>query len=136
MDSRQTGLVIASRRKQLHMTQQELADALGVTNKAVSKWETGQGLPDIGLLEALSDTLGVSIDALIRGELPGRPACSRKPAVWRAPFCCLCCGFSCWPGRRVFSPSISAALRQGWPGIFQWPCSSSCLSRFSPSDTG
>lgn len=70
MDSRQTGLVIASRRRQLHMTQQELADALGVTNKAVSKWETGQGLPDIGLLEALSDTLGVSIDALIRGELP------------------------------------------------------------------
>lgn len=89
MDSRQTGLVIASRRKQLHMTQQELADALGVTNKAVSKWETGQGLPDIGLLEALSDTLGVSIDALIRGELPeegkeGDPLYMSSPLLFEA----------------------------------------------------
>lgn len=50
------------------MTQQQLADTLGVTNKAVSKWETGQGMPDISILESLSQILGVSIDEIIRGE--------------------------------------------------------------------
>ena len=50
------------------MTQQQLADTLGVTNKAVSKWETGQGMPDISILESLSQVLGVSIDEIIKGE--------------------------------------------------------------------
>lgn len=68
MDSKRTGLFIAYCRKQKQMTQQQLADTLGVTNKAVSKWETGQGMPDISILESLSQILGVSIDEIIRGE--------------------------------------------------------------------
>lgn len=67
MDIKRTGRLIAARRKQKNLTQQELADALGVGNRAVSKWETGQGMPDISLLEDLSRVLEISIDDLVRG---------------------------------------------------------------------
>ena len=45
-----TGSFIAQRRKELGLTQKQLSEILGVTNKAVSKWETNQGLPDVGML--------------------------------------------------------------------------------------
>ena len=63
-----TGRFIAQRRKELKMTQKELAEKLGVTNKAVSKWETGQGLPDVSVLAALSKALNISVDELLAGE--------------------------------------------------------------------
>ena len=50
MDNKKTGQLIARRRKAAGLTQKELAERLGVTNKAVSKWETGGGLPDVGML--------------------------------------------------------------------------------------
>lgn len=50
------------------LTQQQLADRIGVSCKAVSKWETGRGLPDITLLEPLAAALGVSVPELMRGE--------------------------------------------------------------------
>ena len=50
------------------MTQQELADRLGVTNKAISKWETGEALPDTALLVPIADVFGVSVDELLRGQ--------------------------------------------------------------------
>lgn len=59
------GRYIAARRTELGMTQKELADRLHVTNKAVSKWETGRGLPDIQLLEPLSQALDISVATLI-----------------------------------------------------------------------
>ena len=63
-----TGMFIAQLRKQRGMTQQELAAQLGVTDKAVSKWETGKGLPDVGLLIPLGDALGVSVNELLHGD--------------------------------------------------------------------
>ena len=50
------------------LTQKELAAKLGVTNKAISKWETGQGMPDISILLKLSEILEVSVEELLSGE--------------------------------------------------------------------
>ena len=73
MDSQKIGQRIASLRKEQNLTQQELADRLGVTNKAVSKWERGDGLPDISLMTALADALDVTVDELLRGERRAAP---------------------------------------------------------------
>ena len=56
-DARKTGAFIARKRKEAGLTQLELAEMLGVTNRAVSKWETGAGLPDTALLTRLADAL-------------------------------------------------------------------------------
>lgn len=55
-------------RKEKGMTQAELAAAVGVTNKAVSKWETGEAMPEAALLLPLSEILGVSVDELLKGK--------------------------------------------------------------------
>ncbi|MEA4989087.1 MAG: helix-turn-helix transcriptional regulator [Anaerovorax sp.] len=61
---------ISKLRKNKGMTQQELAEKLGVTNKAVSRWETGEGYPEVTLLAPLSNCLGVTVDYLFRTESP------------------------------------------------------------------
>lgn len=68
MDNTRFGAFVAQLRKEQNMTQKELADRLNVTDKAVSKWETGKGFPDVKLLEPLAQVLGVSLVELIRGE--------------------------------------------------------------------
>ena len=50
------------------MTQQELADKIGVTDRAISKWENGRGLPDLSLMMPLSKELGITINELVSGE--------------------------------------------------------------------
>ncbi len=55
-------------RKPKGLTQQEVADALGVSNKTVSSWETGASCPDIGMLPAIAELFGVTCDELLRGE--------------------------------------------------------------------
>ena len=62
-----TGAVIRALREGKHMTQEALAEKLHVSGKAVSKWETGQGFPDISLLEPLSGALGISVIELLSG---------------------------------------------------------------------
>ena len=64
------GTYIAENRKQLGMTQAQLADRLHVTDKAVSKWERGLSYPDVTLLEPLAEALSVNIDALLRCRMP------------------------------------------------------------------
>lgn len=68
MDNYVTGAVIRALREKQNMTQEELAQKICVTGKAVSKWETGRGFPDIGLLENLGKALGVSVIELLSGE--------------------------------------------------------------------
>jgi transcriptional regulator with XRE-family HTH domain len=68
MDAMIVGNKIAKYRKEKNMTQQQLAEKLAVTNKAVSKWETGAGLPDIAILPILASELGVSLDDLVSEE--------------------------------------------------------------------
>lgn len=68
MDPTQMGAFIAQQRKARGLTQQRLAEPLGVTDKAVSKWERGLSCPDIALLTPLAELLGVSVNELLRGE--------------------------------------------------------------------
>ena len=68
MDTYITGQTIKKLREAKGLTQNQLAEQIGVSNKAVSKWETQKGLPDISLIEALSKALGVSVMELISGD--------------------------------------------------------------------
>lgn len=68
MDKNITGRFIAELRKQKGFTQKELAEKLMVTDKAISRWERGKGLPDTSLLKPLGDVLGVSITELLSGK--------------------------------------------------------------------
>lgn len=68
MDSKKIGKLIAKRRKEKGMTQGELAERLSVSNKTISKWETGAGLPDISILVNLASVLDISVDDLLRGK--------------------------------------------------------------------
>lgn len=76
-DTERTGAFLAQKRKEKGLTQLELAEKLGVTNRAVSKWETGAGLPDTALLTRLADALATTADALLA-------AARRKPHPHRA----------------------------------------------------
>ena len=69
MDTNATGRFIAELRKQKGYTQKELAQKLMVTDKAVSRWETGKGFPDTSLLKPLGDILGVSVTELLSGKM-------------------------------------------------------------------
>ena len=68
MDQSKIGAFIQERRKQQGLTQQQLADRLGVTNKAVSKWETGRSMPDVGLFEPLCRELAIGLPELLAGR--------------------------------------------------------------------
>ncbi|MBQ4191517.1 MAG: helix-turn-helix transcriptional regulator [Clostridiales bacterium] len=63
-----TGTMIRRLREERKMTQLQLAGKIGVTDKAISKWETGRGYPDIALVEPLAEALGVSVIELFSGE--------------------------------------------------------------------
>lgn len=69
MDQMKTGGLIRTLRRRRGLTQLALAERLGVSDKAVSKWERGRGAPDIALLPSLSEALGVDTKARLRGDL-------------------------------------------------------------------
>ena len=68
MDAKKLGQFIAQLRKEPNMTQADLAQKLQVTDKAVSKWERGLGLPDINSIEPLAEALGVTVLEIMRSE--------------------------------------------------------------------
>lgn len=68
MNTEKTGSFIAELRKEKGLTQAQLAQQLHVSDKAVSRWETGRGFPDIGSLEEISSKLEVSVAELLKGE--------------------------------------------------------------------
>lgn len=70
MDQEKIGGLIRSLRHSHHLTQQELAQRIGVSDKAVSKWERGLGCPDVSLLGPLSEAFQVDLSALLEGDLP------------------------------------------------------------------
>lgn len=80
MDNIRFGSFVAQLRKERGLTQKELAQRLHVTDKAVSKWETGRGFPDLKLLEPLAQTLEVSLVELLQGERTSSPTLSVEEA--------------------------------------------------------
>ncbi len=68
MDAKATGGLIARRRKEQNWSQGELAERLHVTDKAISKWETGRGIPSVDLLEPLAEALGLTVSELLSGR--------------------------------------------------------------------
>ena len=70
MDTYITGSTIKRLRENLRITQQQLAEKIGVSSKTVSKWETAKGLPDISLIEPLSLALQVSVAELLCHHFP------------------------------------------------------------------
>ena len=92
MDPVQMGRFLARLRREAGLTQEALGQALGVTNKTVSRWENGNYLPDLEMLQLLGARFGVSVDELICGERrPARTAqgaperAMMGPAAWEQP---------------------------------------------------
>lgn len=69
MDCKKVGELILSLRKEKNMTQKEVADAMNISDKTISKWERGMGCPDVSLLGELSHILGVNIEKILLGDL-------------------------------------------------------------------
>lgn len=68
MDQEKIGVFISTLRKEHGMTQQQLADAIGVSNKTISKWECGKGMPELALIVPLCHILQISINEFLSGE--------------------------------------------------------------------
>lgn len=68
MNQIKIGQFIAQCRKEKNMTQRQLADELGISDKTISKWETGKGLPEAEFMTPLSEILGITVNELLTGE--------------------------------------------------------------------
>lgn len=78
MDVEQFGNFVALLRREKGLTQKQLAEQLFISNKAVSKWETGLSMPDISLLEPLAEILGVSVPELLHGKRDGESSLTEE----------------------------------------------------------
>ena len=124
MDKYVTGTMIRSLRENKKMTQEELADRLHVTSKAVSKWETGRGYPDISLLEPLAKALGISVIELLSGDAvqnSNRVGNMARSRIYVCPLCgnvirsvgdavVSCCGITL-PPQEPEEPDEDHAIR-------------------------
>lgn len=123
MDAGRTGAYLAALRKARGMTQQEAAEQLGVSNKTVSKWENGAGLPDITVLPALAELYGVTADDILTGEtLRGRPESGTGEARRRLLLVRLRTRFDiCFAG--AVALAVLAAFQVAYVSLAAWPVS-------------
>lgn len=103
MNSYVTGPVIKALREKKNYTQKQLADRLLVSDKTVSKWETGRGLPDLSLLEPLAAALGVSVTELLSGEQITNQNRSANPMRGKFYVCPVCGNVMYAMGEGAFS---------------------------------
>ena len=90
MDAEKTGRLIRRLREEKGMTQVQLGERMHISHKTVSKWETGGGAPDISLLPALGEVLGVEVKALLEGDMGEQPEANgnlRKMCFYVCPRC-------------------------------------------------
>lgn len=78
MNQDKIGVFISELRKEQGLTQKELADKIGVSDKTISKWETCRGIPDMTYIESLCTSLGITMNELISGERLSDEAYSKK----------------------------------------------------------
>ena len=78
IDQKRTGAFILELRKEKGYTQKQLADVIGVSDKAISRWETGRGLPDTSIMPALCEALTISVNELLSGQKLSQEAYSGK----------------------------------------------------------
>lgn len=78
MDIQKIGTFLAELRKEHNLTQEKLGEQIGVTNKTVSRWENGDYLPPVEMLQILSNKYGVSINEILSGERIGGKDCDTK----------------------------------------------------------
>ena len=123
MDAAKTGAYLAGLRRERGMTQQEAAEHLGVSNKTVSKWESGAGFPDITVLPALAELYGVTADEILAGErLRGRPAEPEGPVRRRLLLTRLRTRFDvCCVG--ALALGVLAAFQVAYVSLAAWPLS-------------
>lgn len=81
MTNKSMAEVISSRRKELGMTQKDLAEKLNITDKAVSKWERGIACPDTAAIPKLAQILGISLEELMDAELTRKPGGEKAEQV-------------------------------------------------------
>jgi len=120
MDAKKSGLLIQSLRKEKRYTQGELAELIGVTDKAISRWETGEGFPEITLLPRLAEILGVSTDEILRGEKIKNHNMVSKTHIPRFKMFTLISSILMWFGLifSVFLVNIIATERNAiWYGL-------------------
>lgn len=98
-----TGELIKKLREERKMTQAQLAERLNVSDKAVSKWETGRGYPDITLLEPLAAVLGLSVSELLAGESISNRNRAFNMARIKFHVCPVCGNIICSTGEAVIS---------------------------------
>lgn len=126
MNMQAIGTAIKSIRESKKLTQADLADSIGVTAKAVSKWETGKGLPDVSLWQPLADALDTSVIELMNGEpIINRNRCGNMlhTRFYICPICgnilhavgdalVSCCGITLPPAEAEnFDPDHSPAIQ-------------------------
>ncbi len=68
MNQKEIGVFISEKRRERNLTQNQLAEMLGVSNKTVSKWETGKNMPDYSVVEQLCEVLNISVSELLSGK--------------------------------------------------------------------
>lgn len=78
MNQSKTGTFIAMRRKEKKLTQAQLAEKLNITDRAVSKWETGKSMPDSSIMLELCEILGITVNELLSGEKVGMENVEKK----------------------------------------------------------
>lgn len=117
MDAKKTGVLIAETRRARNMTQRELAEALHISDRTVSKWERGAGFPDVTLLEPLSDALGLTLPELLHGERAAEPVPGADLSAREA--------------LRTLSQLTKRKLRRTWRGILGTALLLICIGYFA-----
>lgn len=125
-----TGKTIKELREKRKLTQKELAENINVSDKTISKWETGKGLPDIGIMEELSKALGISIGELLTGEYRKNENRSGNMKNMKFYVCPVCGNVIATVGAGSFSccgitlpeQEISARFRKKGHGVFYAYC--------------
>lgn len=103
MDLIKVGKLIQKLRREKGLTQCALAEQIGVSDRTISKWETGRGAPDVSLLSAVSDALGVNIEEILRGELRPEDLIGGNMKKTRYYFCPGCGSLNLSTGNAVIS---------------------------------